>query len=420
MRIQDNAGLFHALKNSEKVQAFFIFDTTILDLLPKSDQRIHFIYEAIQTLKSEYQKIGSELLVYHGNPKELIPQMVKDLNADAVFTNRDYEPMAIERDKFIFEKLKTIHIPFKGFKDHVIFEKNEVVKNDGTPYLVFTPFSKKWKEKLSDADIEPYPNLIYAHRLNKMEPADLVSISELGFDSEPTVNFPSTKLNESNISKYDQLRDFPSLDATSRQSVHLRFGTLSIRSLAKKALDLNETFLNELIWREFYQMLLYFFPHSATRSFKSIYDKIEWRNNEDEFQLWCDGKTGYPLVDAGMRELNQTGFMHNRVRMVVASFLTKHLLIDWKWGETYFAEKLLDFELASNVGGWQWAAGTGCDASPYFRVFNPQTQQEKFDSKFEYIRKWVPEFNTSKYPEPMVEHKMARLRAISHYQFYLK
>ncbi|MBU2019199.1 MAG: DNA photolyase family protein [Bacteroidetes bacterium] len=420
LRFEDNAGLYQALKNSKKVHPVFIFDSSILDLLPKSDQRVHYIHQSIEALKLNYQKMGSDLTVYYGNPRTVIPELAQTLNIEAVFTNRDYEPIAIDRDKEIYNQLNLSGIHFKGFKDQVIFEKSEIVKNDDSPYLVFTPYSKKWKEKLNSFYLKPYPNHKYAHHLIKSKPTELISISELGFDPEQKVTFPASTINESIINKYNDLRDFPALDTTSRQSVHLRFGTISIRSLAAKAQRLNETFLNELIWRDFYQMLLFQYPHSSKSSFKKEYDKILWRNDEHEFELWCKGKTGYPLVDAGMRELNDTGFMHNRVRMVVASFLTKHLLIDWQWGATYFAEKLLDFELASNIGGWQWAAGTGCDAAPYFRVFNPSIQQEKFDPELKYVRKWVPEFGTDLYPEQMVEHKMARLRAISHYQFYLK
>ena len=303
----------------------------------------------------------------------------------------------------------------------MIFEKNEVLKNDGLPYTVFTPYSRKWKERAIEHRITCYPSEeLTAHLVQTTTPSKLVSLKELGFDSEQLVTFPASEAITSIINNYEATRDIPAINGTSKLSVHLRFGTISIRSLALKAQQTNEKFLNELIWRDFYQMIIFHFPHSVERSFRSDYDRIVWENNMDHFAAWCVGKTGYPLVDAGMRELNETGHMHNRVRMVVASFLTKHLLLDWRLGERYFAEKLLDFELASNIGGWQWAAGSGCDAAPYFRVFNPTSQQEKFDPKFTYIKKWIPEFGTSAYPQPIVEHKWARERVLARYKEALK
>jgi deoxyribodipyrimidine photo-lyase len=298
----------------------------------------------------------------------------------------------------------------------VIFEKEEVVKLDGLPYTVFTPYSRKWREKLNEFYLKPYPTATYASSLAKSQYTEIPTLASMGFEGTKSVTFPDRTVELNKVNSYHTNRDIPSIDGTTRLSLHLRFGTISIRELARMANQHNATYLNELIWRDFYQMIIFHFPHSATNSFKKQYDAIPWENNEIHFQAWCEGKTGYPLVDAGMRELNATGFMHNRVRMVVASFLTKHLLLDWRLGETYFAEKLLDFELASNSGGWQWAAGSGCDAAPYFRVFNPTSQQEKFDKNFSYIKQWVPEFGTPAYPLPIVEHKFARERAIERYK----
>lgn len=417
LRFHDNAGLYRAQKKADSVQSVFIFDTQILDKLQRNDQRILFIHEALQDLKSAYQKHGGDLKVYHGNPVELIPEIAKELQVDYVFTNRDYEPYALERDKTIFESLQSASIEFIGAKDHVIFEKAEVTKADGLPYTIYTPYSRKWKEKMNDFYLSSYPNEKYASKIAKVKPEPLISLKEMNFKKEKTVPFPDMEYPKTFMAKYGENRNFPAKEkGTSHLGTHLRFGTISIRELSRKALETNETFLNELIWRDFYQAILYHFPHSVNGSFKKKYDAIIWRNNETEFKAWCEGKTGYPLVDAGMRELNATGYMHNRVRMVVASFLTKHLLIDWKWGETYFAEKLLDFDLASNIGGWQWASGSGCDAAPYFRVFNPTAQLEKFDKQLVYVKKWVPEYGTKDYPEPIVEHKMARERVLAVYK----
>lgn len=421
LRLQDNASLYQALLLSEKVYPVFIFDRNILDELPKNDQRVLFIYQECERLQQEYRRLGSELQVFYGNPLELIPLLAKELNATSVFANRDYEPYAIHRDRTLYEELKNKQINFSSFKDHVIFDHSEIVKSDGKPYTVFTPYSRKWKEKINPFYLKSYPVEKYLGNLAKNSNfTEIPSLNEMGFSSVQQVVFPNRKWHLPTIQTYHQNRDIPSLDATSHLSLHLRFGTVSIRQLTAMATNTNETFLNELIWRDFYQMILYHFPHSATQSFKAPYDNIRWENDNALFEHWCTGTTGYPLVDAGMRELNQTGFMHNRVRMVVASFLCKHLLIDWRWGETYFAEKLLDFDLASNLGGWQWASGSGCDAAPYFRVFNPTAQQEKFDPDFLYIKKWIPEFGTDAYPKPIIEHTFARNRAIERYKEGLK
>jgi len=417
LRITDNAGLYKALKNGVPVQPVFIFDSTILDHLPKNDQRVLFIHRELAALKKHYQELGSDLLIVVGNPIEKIPELAKRFNAEAVYTNRDYEPYALQRDKYLFDLLKQQSVELIGAKDHVIFEKHEVVKQDGKPYTIFTPYMRRWKEHLTSFHTKSYPVEAYTDNLRKVsDPFEDVSLQELGFSDIQTVEFPDRIPAVEIIRNYHETRDLPALNGTSRMSLHLRFGTVSIRELTRVALINGEKYLNELIWRDFYQMIIFHFPHSVTNSFKPEYDRIEWEYNEDHFLSWCEGKTGYPLVDAGMRELNATGHMHNRVRMVVASFFTKHLLLDWRLGERYFAEKLLDFELASNVGGWQWAAGSGCDAAPYFRVFNPTLQQEKFDPKFDYIRKWVPEFGTSSYPQPIINHVFARERVLARYK----
>jgi deoxyribodipyrimidine photo-lyase len=421
LRFTDNAGLYKALRSGNAVQPVFVFDRTILDLLPKDDQRVIFIHREIGRLKQEYRTFGADLKVVYGNPVEVIPALAKAYEAEKVFTNRDYEPAAMARDAQIYELLRKEGRELIGAKDQVIFEKNEVLKPDGKPYTVFTPYMRRWKETLNAFYLSSYPTEKYAQYLLQVEEdSPLPSLAEMGFSDEQVQEFPDRAIPEKVLSHYHETRDIPSIAGTSRLSLHLRFGTVSIRELARVARDANEKYFNELIWRDFYQMILYHFPHSATGAFRPEYDRIRWEYDKEQFQRWCNGTTGYPMVDAGMRELNATGFMHNRVRMVVASFLTKHLLHDWRLGERYFAVKLLDFELASNVGGWQWAAGSGCDAAPYFRVFNPQSQQEKFDPDFAYIRRWVPEFGTEAYPEPVVEHKTARERAIARYKEGLK
>ena len=417
LRIDDNKGLFEALKQNEIVHPIFIFDKSILDKLPKNDQRILFIYQEIESLKKSYQNLGSDLWVYYSEPSEIIPKIAQELNCSSVYFNNDYEPYALQRDQEIQVSLNNIKIEFIGNKDHVIFEKNEVLKDDGKPYTIFTPYSRKWKANLKEEDLREYSIEKHSGNLvQKQQEEALITLEEMVFESKVLHDFPDRIAKNEILKNYHLSRNFPAVKGTSKLSLHLRFGTISIRKLALIAREQNETYLNELIWRDFYQMIIFHFPKSAENSFKTQYDKIIWEKNEVHFDSWCTGKTGYPIVDAGMRELNATGFMHNRVRMVVASFLTKHLLLDWRLGAAYFAEKLLDFELASNTGGWQWAAGCGCDAAPYFRVFNPQAQQEKFDKSFEYIKKWVPEFGTSSYPEPIIEHKFARERILQRFK----
>lgn len=416
LRIEDNAGLFKALKSSKSVTPIFIFDSVILSKLPENDRRVDFIHSQIKRLKAEYQSQGSDLIVVHGDPIKCIPELCKKMEVEAVFTNRDYEPYARDRDQKLYELLDTQGTQFIGTKDHVVFEKNEVVKPDGLPYTVFTPYSRKWKAYFEENYTRTFPSQEHTtHLFCCKEIQPLVSLKEMGFEIQEK-EYPKKDVSNNLLSKYNDKRNFPSANGTSLIGIHLRFGTISIRSLVNKSIGKSQTYLNELIWRDFYQMILFHFPHSAEDSYRKQYDLIEWEKNMDHFELWCRGKTGYPIVDAGMRELNETGFMHNRVRMVVASFLSKHLLLDWRLGATYFAEKLLDFELASNAGGWQWAAGCGCDAAPYFRIFNPTTQQQKFDKDFAYIKKWIPEFGTEKYPEPIIDHKFARERALHRYK----
>lgn len=411
LRLEDNAALYHALKSDYPVLPIFIFDQNILDKLPKDDARITFIYQTIENLKQKFQKYGSDVLVKYGKPEKIWPEILEEYDIKEVYTNHDYEPYARERDDNMAEFLTSEKIAFKTYKDQVIFEKNEILKGDQTPYTVFTPFYKQWHAKLDDFYIKPYPTEKYFKNLFETKGLPLPGLKEMGFEKS-RLDFP--KINYKNkLNDYAKKRDYPALDSTTHIGLHLRFGTLSIRKAVKDAIDAKSSvWLSELAWREFYMMILWHFPYSAFNSFKKQYDKIKWRNNEEEFEAWCTGNTGYPIVDAGMRQLNETGWMHNRVRMIVGSFLTKHLLIDWRWGETYFAEKLLDYEMASNVGGWQWAASSGNDAAPYFRVFNPELQTKRFDSEFKYIKKWVPEFGTKKYAQPIVEHTFARERVL--------
>jgi deoxyribodipyrimidine photo-lyase len=363
---------------------------------------------------------GGSMQVYYGFPEEIFQNLLQQYEVQNLFINHDHDPYAIQRDAAITKQCREAGVAVHSFKDHVIFEKDEVVKDDGKPYTVFTPYSKKWKVKQDDAYLQPYATEKYISNFLKQTPHTVPSLQEMGFEATG-INFPPAVIKSELVKKYKEQRDIPSVAGTSRLSVHLRFGTISIRELAKKTKAVSETFLNELIWRDFYHMILCNFPHVGNgKAFKPEYDAILWRNNENEFELWCNGQTGYPIVDAGMRELNATGFMHNRVRMIVASFLCKHLLIDWRWGEAYFAEKLLDFDLAANNGGWQWAAGSGCDAAPYFRIFNPTLQTQKFDPELKYIRKWVPEFEELNYVKPVVEHDFARKRCLEAYSKALK
>ena len=416
LRLDDNVGFYHALKSELPVLPIFIFDTQILEGLPKDDARVTFIFETLQKLRKELQKeYDSSIAIFQGTPEDIFEDLIATYEISAVFTNHDYEPYAKERDDAIKKLLSQKDIQFKTFKDQVIFEKNEVVKDNGDPYVVYTPYMKTWKAKFKTTDLNIYYTNSYLDNLLKNTRLPNLDLKDLGFEkSSQTIE--DYDVTPTLIHDYKDTRNFPAVDGTSRLGPHLRFGTVSIRKMVKKAIaDKNETFWQELIWREFFMQILWHFPHTVHESFKSKYDRIQWRNNEEEFKAWCAGKTGYPLVDAGMRQLNETGYMHNRVRMVVGSFLCKHLLIDWRWGEAYFAEKLHDYEMASNVGNWQWVAGSGVDAAPYFRIFNPTTQIEKFDKDHKYIKKWVPEYQELSYRQ-IVDHKEARERCLKTYK----
>lgn len=416
LRLEDNTALYQALTNNEQVLPIFIFDTEILESLDdKSDARVQFIFDTLMAIRKKLRATGNDIYIAHGSPLDVFKNLIRQYAISTVYTNHDFEPYAIQRDNAVSQFLQEHNIAFKTFKDQVIFEKDDVLKDDGKPYTIYTPYSKKWKLKLTADDLAPKPSEKYLRYLFQTPPLPEISLQQLGF--LPTKMFiPVNQLNLEIVKNYHNTRDLPAVNGTSRMSVHLRFGTVSIRHLARLTQQVNEKYFNELIWREFYQMILAHFPHVVTKSFKPEYDRIVWRNNESEFESWCQGKTGFPIVDAGMRELNATGHMHNRVRMIVSSFLTKDLLIDWRWGEAYFAKKLLDFDLASNNGGWQWAAGCGVDAAPYFRIFNPQSQTLKFDPELKYISHWVPELNELSYPKPIVDHSFARDRVLKVYK----
>jgi deoxyribodipyrimidine photo-lyase len=414
LRLNDNVGLYQALQEKGNVLPIFIFDTEILDKLPKDDARVNFIHDRLSLMNEELKSHGAGLSIYNGKPLEVYKSLIEKYTISAVYTNRDYEPYATSRDQEIGEFLAANNIEFKTFKDQVIFETNEVTKADGNPYVVYTPYSRKWLEHYTTPELSPSEDVL--DRCVQNDSFPFLTLADIGF--EPTqIPVPNFIVNPKLIQEYEETRNFPALDQTSRLGPHLRFGSVSVRQMviqAKK--EDNPTFLKELIWREFFMQILWHFPHTKDQSFKSKYDRIVWRNNEDDFKKWCEGNTGFPLVDAGMRQLNQTGFMHNRVRMLVGSFLCKHLLIDWRWGEAYFAEKLHDYEMASNVGNWQWVAGSGVDAAPYFRIFNPTSQIQKFDKQLAYIKKWVPDFQELTYPQPMVDHKFARERCLTTYK----
>ncbi len=420
LRLTDNTALYYALKEGLPVLPVFIFDRNILDKLEdKKDARVEFIHSTMASMHQKLGETGSGIKTFYSSPIEAYEALTKEYEITSVFTNRDYEPYAKERDQEVEAFLSKKGIGFYTFKDHVIFEKEEIVSGSGTFYKVFTPYSKAWRTKYAESRPQILPDASKSTQWLKWEAKAIHSLAEMGFEPS-NIDIPPLNIDQELIRKYDQQRNFPAMDATSKLGIHLRFGTISIRQLAEKTEKLNWTYLNELIWRDFYAMILANNPHVAEKAFKPQYDHIPWRQDEEGFEKWCQGMTGYPIVDAGMRQLNETGYMHNRVRMIVASFLTKHLLVDWRWGEAYFSAKLLDFDLASNNGGWQWAAGTGTDAQPYFRVFNPQSQTEKFDPELAYIKKWIPEYGTEQYPEPIVEHKSARVRAIETYKEALK
>lgn len=420
LRLHDNAGLYAALRGEHPVQPIFIFDTEILDeLSDRSDARVNFIHESLQRIQEVLVDVGATLDVRIGKPLEVFKQLLDEYSIAAVYTNEDYEPYARKRDESVEQLLAKKKIAFQSFKDQVVFAKDEVLKDDGKPYTVFTPYSRKWRARLQVDPIRPHPSEKHMDRFYRTSLRSLPTLNSIGFEKS-SIDFPPSTWDAALIKKYAQQRDLPGVTGTSRLGVHLRFGTISVRDLATETAAWSDSFVNELIWRDFYHTILWHFPKVVHQSFKPEYDSISWRNHVKDFEAWCAGQTGYPIVDAGMRELNTTGYMHNRVRMIVASFLTKHLLIDWRWGEAYFAQKLLDFDLAANNGGWQWAAGSGCDAAPYFRVFNPYLQTQKFDPELKYIRKWVPEWEEFTYPKPIVIHEEARKRCLETYAAALK
>jgi deoxyribodipyrimidine photo-lyase len=416
LRLEDNSALHAALNSGRKVLPIFIFDRQILDNLQDThDARVTFIYDQLLALKKSLEHRGSTLVILQGDPERIF----EELRPGHLFANEDYEPYARSRDSRVKAIVHRFGGSFTLYKDHVVLAPEEVLKQDGTPYTVFTPYARAWRQKFVEGMPAGLPSENHLHNLQTTPPLPAPTLRSIGFERS-TQQFPSKELKSRILTNYHLHRDYPALEGTSRLSVHLRFGTVSVRRLAGEANRYNQTWLTELIWREFFQMILWHFPYVVNGSFRRAYDSIPWSNNEEHFDRWRQGQTGYPLVDAGMRELNETGFMHNRLRMITASFLARHLLIDWRWGEAYFALKLQDFELASNNGGWQWAAGSGCDAAPYFRIFNPQTQQEKFDPQAVYVRRWVPEWGSSSYPKPIVDHATARQRALNVYQKTLR
>ena len=416
LRIEDNCGLFHALNGKNKVLPIFIFDKKILKKLPKQDARLEMILMSLNNIDLAMKTKRCSVGRFHGTPKTIFPELIKKWRVEKVICNEDYEPYATNRDAEIHRLLEKEGVAFEMYKDQVIFAKDEIVKKDGSPYKVYTPFSRKWLERFEENALKTYPSETLLGNLTLNVSLPKINLADLGFDKSIIVE-PKYSFDNKVIDEYEETRNFPSLDSTSRLGSYLRFGIVSVRTLVQKAASRsNNIFLKELIWREFFMQILWHFPHTSHKSFKPQYDKIEWLNNPADFEKWCKGDTGYPLVDAGMRQLNQTGFMHNRVRMLVGSFLCKHLLIDWRWGEAYFAEKLLDYEMSSNVGNWQWVAGCGVDAAPYFRIFNPSEQVKKFDKELRYIQKWVPNFQEIDYPAPMIDHKKARERCLMVYK----
>lgn len=413
LRLDDNIGLYHALQSQYPVLPIFIFDNDILKNLDnKRDRRVDYIYQAAKSINQELKSVNSRLEVFNGKVMNAFIKLEDNYELKAIFCNRDYEPYTIKRDTEIYNYFKKKNIPFLAYKDQVIFDKNDVLKDDGKPYTVFSPYSKKWRSSLNNEYFQEYR--IKKNNFLRLSYKNILNLKDIGFE-RTDINFIKPELNPAIIDNYDKTRNFPAINGTTRLSVALRFGTISIRHCVNFALQHNDIWLTELIWREFFMQILYHFPQVVNNSFKPKYDNIKWINNESHFKKWCEGQTGYPIVDAGMRELNETGFMHNRVRMITASFLCKHLLTDWRWGEAYFAEKLNDYDLSANNGNWQWACGGGCDAAPYFRIFNPSTQAEKFDKDNVYIKRWVPEFEDINYPKPMIEHKAARERALKAY-----
>jgi deoxyribodipyrimidine photo-lyase len=415
LRLEDNAALFHILKTRENVLPLYIFNPDLIERGKfKSAHTLNFVYSTLQEIKTRLERMGSNLLVVYGKPLDVFKKLIEEYHICSVYTNRDYTPYFAVQDLSVGRFFRMKGIDYCSYKDHVLFEKGELIKNDTRPYTVFTAYKNRFLEKYSNEMVRPFDTSQYYHHFFRLEPLKMPSLHELGIESV-SFDFPSRTLSVKLLESYARDRDYPSRNGTSKLGIHLAYGTVSIRQITALAVPHSDVFLSELIWRNFFSQILWFYPHVVTRAFKPAYDNVRWENNQDHFQAWCEGRTGYPFVDAGMRELNQTGYMHNRLRMVTASFLCKHLLIDWRWGEAYFASKLYDYDLASNNGGWQWCAGSGCDASPYFRIFNPELQAQKFDPEYLYIRQWVPEIGSSLYPKPIVDHKFARERAIRRY-----
>ena len=415
LRFDDNRGLLAALSSGKPVLPLFIFDDHILGALPTNDHRVDFVYHTLLEMHRRLQQLGLSMYIRRGKPLDIFREILLQFKVHAVYCNGDHEPYGIERDKKAASFLKEQGVGFYHYLDHLVFGRDEVLKKDGEPYQVFTPYSSAWKNSLQDKHLKHYHSEDILSNFLKNHGAQFPSMDELALHPSGLYPLPA-KLDRATIESYQMNRDYPAREGTTRLGVHLRFGKISIRQCVNMARNLNETWLNELIWREFYAMILWHYPSVVTRSFKPQYDRINWLNNEYAFLAWKQGRTGYPMVDAGMRQLNTTGYMHNRLRMITASFLSKHLLVDWRWGEAYFAEQLFDYELSSNNGGWQWSAGTGCDAAPYFRIFNPAAQQKRFDAKGLFVREWIPELDTVDYPKPIVEHKMARERCLKAYK----
>lgn len=418
LRINDNHALFNALKSGLKVVPIFIFDKDILKEFPNTnDRRLNFIYKELKNINNKLLEFNSSILIFNSTVKSSFENLLQKFNVNAVFYNKDYEPYATKRDSEIELYLKERGIEFKGYKDHVIFETNEIVKPDKTPYTVFTPYSKKWKLLLETEMLKTFESEELIKNFLTFE-GRFPTLKELGYNELDYI-FPKSNFNKNVIRSYETQRNFPHLDGGSKLGVHLRFGTISIRTAVNNALKFSDCWLNELIWREFFIQLMWHFPKNEHFCFKQKYNYFEWLNDEAKFDKWCKAETGFQIVDAGIRELIQTGYMHNRVRMITANFLTKLLQIDWRWGERFFAEHLLDYELAINNGNWQWAAGTGADAAPYFRIFNPLEQIKKFDSNNIYIDKWLPK-EKYKQIKPIVDYKVARSQYLERFSQFLK
>lgn len=452
LRLDDQAALYHALRQARRVFCVFVLDTVILDALPRADRRVQFILQALQGLDAQLRAQGGALIVRHAPAAEEIPRLAAELGVQAVFANHDDEPQALARDATVAQALAAQGRAWHSFKDHVIFERSELLTGAGKPYAVFTPYKNAWLKKVDEFYLRAYPVARYAEALASHALAQGVpSLADIGFQDAGLAEHLAADKAEAlfedflhRIDRYDQARDFPALKGPSYLSVHLRFGTLSIRRLAREAWQRMaagergaEVWLSELIWRDFYHQVMHHWPHAMGGAFRPEYDKIVWEQGPEAerlFGAWCRGETGYPLVDAAMHQLNSTGYMHNRLRMVTASFLIKDLGVDWRWGERYFAEQLLDFDLAANNGGWQWAASSGCDAQPYFRIFNPVSQSEKFDPEGRFIRRYLPQLAAlppklvhapwlagpleapDDYAPPLVRHDEARQRTLARYE----